>query len=342
MVTESLERVLKEFNEERKQVQDEKKALKAKSKQQAEELQEFVVKHLAKEIKELREDKKKAADEQQAAQALCKKQAVDLQEFVVKQLAKELTELREDRKTHKKKNQELHEFVIRGLSAEITEFAQERKQLTEARVKMLREGREKIEAARQQYLQESAKKLGTFVHTALKQELTQLKEDITEAKKNTFGRKIQEAFAAEFAQNFLSESAIAMKLKIQLETVNKQLSESKARESAATKLVEQTKRKAMQIAESAKRTSTISGLLRPLNESKAREMKELLDGVPTEKLKTAFDKYLPAVLNGSGKQPAPRATLNESVVVHTGDKKSAEQATTQDDILEVKRLAGLK
>jgi hypothetical protein len=70
-------------------------------------------------------------------------------------------------------------------------------------------------------------------------------------------------------------------------------------------------------------------------------MGELLESVQTEKLRAAFDKYLPAVMNGNG-APAKKA-LTEGKEI-TGDKKaqhfSGEEKTAE--IFDIRRLAGLK
>ena len=77
-------------------------------------------------------------------------------------------------------------------------------------------------------------------------------------------------------------------------------------------------------------------------------MSSLLESVQTDKLQSAFDKYLPAVLNnGATKQPAPSArVLTESRTEVTGDK-TAMPVSTQDteasaNVFELRKLAGLK
>ena len=72
-------------------------------------------------------------------------------------------------------------------------------------------------------------------------------------------------------------------------------------------------------------------------------MTSLLESVQTERLQAAYDKYLPAVLNnGSPKQPA-KAVLSESRVEVTGDKSAkTDVVETADNVIDIKRLAGLK
>jgi hypothetical protein len=72
-------------------------------------------------------------------------------------------------------------------------------------------------------------------------------------------------------------------------------------------------------------------------------MKNLLESVQTPKLKAAFDKYLPAVLNTAVEKPAKKQMISESVEV-TGDKtavKTEPEAEVKDNLIDFKRLAGL-
>jgi pheromone shutdown protein TraB len=88
-------------------------------------------------------------------------------------------------------------------------------------------------------------------------------------------------------------------------------------------------------------------LLSTLNEEKATVMKDLLESVQTPRLKAAFDKYLPAVLNNiTEKKVSPakgKAVLAESVKEVTGDKTAVKQVEVDErnNVIELRRLAGL-
>jgi len=84
-------------------------------------------------------------------------------------------------------------------------------------------------------------------------------------------------------------------------------------------------------------------LLGTLNEDKAEVMKSLLESVQTPKLKQAFDKYLPAVLNTQQSQAPKKRMMVESVEV-TGDKSAVKteiEIEERDNVIDIKRLAGL-
>jgi len=63
-------------------------------------------------------------------------------------------------------------------------------------------------------------------------------------------------------------------------------------------------------------------------------------------LKTAFEKYLPAVLNTGAAKKEEKSVLSESRSEVTGDKTAkpaaAQETATENNVVELKRLAGLK
>jgi hypothetical protein len=98
------------------------------------------------------------------------------------------------------------------------------------------------------------------------------------------------------------------------------------------------------IQESAERKQVIAELLNPLSKDRASVMSDLLENVQTNKLRSVYDKYLPSVLSNAKSTDAPKAkVLVESRKEVSGDKtaKPSVQYDT-DNVIEIKRLAGLK
>jgi hypothetical protein len=213
----------------------------------------------------------------------------------------------------------------------------------EAKVKLVAEGRKQLEALKARFVSESAKRVNVIVTSQLKGELGQLKEDIKSARENNFGRRLFEAFASEFSVTHLNEKSETRKLLTQLDEKNKQLAESVTAIKKAKVLVESKEREVRVIKESNLRQKTMTTLLNSLNEEKAEIMKSLLESVQTQQLGSAFDKYLPAVLNtGSGK--SNKTPLRETVKEITGDKAAKQQeidTDARDNVVDIKRLAGL-
>jgi hypothetical protein len=81
-------------------------------------------------------------------------------------------------------------------------------------------------------------------------------------------------------------------------------------------------------------------LLRPLNQEKQEVMRNLLESVQTPRLKSAFEKYLPAVLED--RSAKARKVIAESITEVTGDKTTVSSVSEdRSNVIDLKRLAGL-
>lgn len=308
-----------------------------------EALDKMVTESLSDEIDEFHIERQAMNEDRVKAQITLRENANKFNDFMVTKLAEEIKELRSDRKVQLESQQKLEQFIVHALAREIKEFSQDKQAVVEARVKLVAEGRKQLEALKGKFVTESAKRLNTAVSTHLKGEISQLKEDIKVARENNFGRKIFESFASEFSVTHLNEKADTRKLMNQLLEKDIQLAESINSKTQLAKLVENKEREVRIIKESNLREKTLAELLSTLNEEKSTLMKNLLEGVQTPKLKVAFDKYLPAVLNNSMEKTVKKAVLSESIVV-TGDKAAVKQSVdveVRDNVIDIKRLAGL-
>ena len=184
--------------------------------------------------------------------------------------------------------------------------------------------------------------MSNAVSTHLKAELNQLQEDIKVARENNFGRRIFEAYAAEFGATHLNEKAEVRKLHDMIAHKDAKLAEAIEITQKAKTLVESKEREMRILKESNQREAALEELLSPLNKEKAEVMRNLLESVQTARLSNAFEKYLPAVLaEGSVKA---NKVITESVSVATGDKSARvieEENQSESQIIDFKRLAGL-
>lgn len=313
-----------------------------------EALDKMVTESLSGEISEFHEERQAMNEDRVKAQQKLRESAVKFNEFMVNKLAEEIKELRADRKTMQESQNKLEQFIVHALAREIKEFSQDKKAVVEAKVKLVAEGRKQLEALKAKFVAESAKRINSAVTSQLKGEMNQLKEDIQMARENNFGRKLFEAFASEFSVTHLNEKAETRKLMAQLQEKDQQLAEAKQVMENAKKLVESKEREVRIIKESNLREKTLTELLGTLNEEKAATMRNLLESVQTPKLKSAFDKYLPAVLNlgTTAKSETQKQTLAESKMISeiTGDKSAKKQVEVEegsDNLIDFKRLAGL-
>ena len=307
-----------------------------------EALDKMVTESLSTEINEFVAEKKAIVEDRVRVKEHMMESAGRFDNFMATKLAHEIKELHKDREIQKENYQRLEKFIVKALVEEIKEFAQDKQAVVETKVRMVAEGKKKLTELRSRFIANSSRLVKEAVSANLGAELTQLKEDIQIARENMFGRRIFEAFAGEFSLTHLNENREIQKLRQVIDQQQEQIVEAATAKQQATKLVESKDRELRVIKESADRKEVINGLLGTLNKEKQTVMRELLENVQTEKLKSAFDKYLPAVLtNGSAKEKAP-AILAESRVEITGDKSAKSITQNDTNVIELRRLAGLR
>ena len=305
-----------------------------------EALDRMVTEGLTAEIEAVKAEKQSLAEDRVKFRRKMTESSTKFNDFMVSKLAEEIGELRKDRKMHSEGLAKLEKFIVGALAEEIMEFAKDKRDVVETKVRLVREARGQLEALKSRFVTESAAKLGQSVSKHLKAELNQLHEDIKVARENNFGRKIFEAYAAEFGSTYLNENAEIRKLSSLVTRKNQQLEEATRIVEKSRQLVETKEKEIRIIKESNQRTAAMDELLAPLNEEKQEVMRNLLESVQTSRLKGAFEKYLPAVLNDAA--PKQRKVVAESVREVTGDKtvKAAEEED-RSNVIDIKRLAGL-
>jgi len=179
------------------------------------------------------------------------------------------------------------------------------------------------------------------VAKGLKKEIAALKEDIDQARENDFGRKLFEAFANEYSHSYLNEKSETSKLMKVVGTKDKQLAEAKEAAAKAIKLAEAQSHQNKLMNESVKRKDTINGMIAPLSKDHREIMIDLLESVQTAKLRSAFDKYLPAVIDGN--TPAKKKAVLAEATEVTGNRTQTNdiKADADHNVVDLKRLAGL-
>lgn len=306
-----------------------------------EALDRMVTENLQREISEFAEDRDALRKDRVVLGRKIAEAAEATSRFLAIQLKREIGELREDRKRYVNNVKVLESFVQDRLFEEIKEFSQDKRALVEAKVKLIAEARVQLDQVKTRFVEKSARLVKESVANNLNAELSQLKEDVQLARENMFGRRLFEAFATEFAATHLNENKEIAKL-------NQQLAESRSQLEQRKQLVESTQRDLKIITERTQRQQLMGELLAPLTKDRAGIMTQMLESVQTPKLRQAFDKYLPAVLNAKPEAVAKavqgdRVQLSESkeTTEITGDKP-AKPAQDVNNIVEIKRLAGLR
>lgn len=321
-----------------------------------EALDKMVTENLTKEISEFVEDKKHLAEERVAYKAHMSGHAKKFNQFMTRQLAVEVKELHGDRGIVAENFKKMENFIIKQLAKEINEFGADKNALAETKVRLVQTGREKLKELKAKFIKKSAVLVKETVTKTIKGEMRQLKEDIKIARENDFGRRLFESYAAEFTTSHLNENAEIKKLQRIINRKGQEIAEAKIREIKTRSVVESKNKQISSIKREQLRESTINELLSPLSKEKQRVMSELLEDVQTDRLRSSYDKYLPAVLNESGRkshsdQPREKRVIAESRTEVTGNKKQARPVSeakevaqssndVNADILDLKKLSG--
>jgi hypothetical protein len=331
-IQENRDQVTSELREEFAQKFEHEKA------QLIESLDSMLNDRLTGEIAEFVEDRKQLIEAKAKYAKKIKNDSKIVKEFVSKKLASEISELHEDHKKMSDNFGKLEQFVITRLAKEISEFSQDKKEVVETKVKLVKEAKVQLDAVKTQFVKRSAKMVEAIVTKTITNEMKQLKEDISSARRNDFGRRIFEAFSSEYTHSYLNEKSDVVKLLKVLEKRDRQLAETQAKITEKAKIVENKDREISKMRDLTARKEIVSELLAPLGKDKRVVMNELLESVQTPKLRTAFDKYLPAVMSDG---MATKKALVEAKEV-TGNKQSASSDASINNIIDIRRLAGLK
>ena len=293
------------------------------------------------ELGELAEDRQGLIEARARYVEKMAKDAEVLESFVMNNLKKEMGEFRADRKTVAENISKIEKFVVETLSKEIAELYADKKDLAETKVRLVRESKAKFEQIKKDFIARSAEIIEETVSKGLRSEMTQLREDIEAARKNDFGRRIFESFASEYAASHLNEKSETAKLMKAVAEKQAELEEAAKIVAETQKLVESKEKEIAIIKESAQRKDIMSELLTPLAGDKKAVMRELLESVQTEKLHSAFDKYLPAVMNGGSTAPAKKALVEAKEITGNKQAQSFDGEEKTAEIIDIRRLAGL-
>jgi len=307
-----------------------------------ESIDKLVSERLAAELGEFAQDRKALAETKAEYKRKMTSDSKTMESFVMTQLARELVEFQNDRTKVAENFQKMEQFVINALAKEISEFAQDKKDIVEAKVKLVREAKSKFAEVKKEFIKRSAGLVKETVGRQLTTELAQLKEDIESARTNNFGRRIFEAFAQEFQHSYLNEKSETSRL---LKIVDKKEQEIAEAQEAVAKVqaIAESKEREIRIAKDLmERTKVMSELLAPLSAEKKNVMSELLESVQTAKLATAFDKYLPAVMEGESRKQKQVIAESKQQAAVTGDREVKNQPEVGfDNIVDIRKLAGL-
>lgn len=234
-----------------------------------------------------------------------------------------------------------------AIKREIGELVEDFKVQRGQHVKLMKEGRAQLANEKKELVSKMAKVLEHLSRKQLKSIMEAYKTDIIRARQNNFGRQMFEAFASEYEASYFSRDRV-------LDTMKTKLRESeKAKKALKTKAVKKiaeltesnkaTTGKLERLTENVQRNRKMNSLLKTLSGGAKAQMKELLEGVSSEKMNATFKKYLPHVTEGeANKRNSRRKQLSETKNAQRstfgsyrdGSKKAVfeDQAPESDDV----------
>ena len=288
---------------------------------------------LSEEISKFVEDRKALAQEKITYKESVGAHSAKLEEFVLSKLSNEMKELHTDRKSVGENFAKLEEFVVNALANEIKEFAEDKKSVVETKVKLVKEAKAQLKKLKEAFVAKSAKIVEEAVSKKLGEEIAQLKEDITSARKINFGKTIFEAFASEYQTSYLNEKSESSKLLKIVDEATLKLKDAEKSIEEKQAVIESKEQEIAKTKDLMERKETMVELLKPLSKDKAEVMNQLLESVQTKDLKTAYNKYLTPVME-------EKATVNHAkkIISETkGDRAVREDA----DLTDIRKLAGI-
>lgn len=221
--------------------------------------------------------------------------------FLNETLKSEVSELRNDKKQLGESLEKFGKFISDQISIYAKEHKQEMDKLDNLRVRLVKEHNEKLAETKKKFFAEAAGKMEKFTNAVIARELKEYRQDIAESRKKSFGAKLFEAFAKEYAIKFFNEDKV---VKSMLESVKANQNKLIATNKALEKQLKESKdanAKATKINERLMRDKIISENVSILAKDKQDMIKNLIKDVPTEKLQESINKYLPMILNDSAK-----------------------------------------
>jgi len=163
-------------------------------------------------------------------------------------------------------------------------------------------------------LAELVEKLDAFLEIRLAAEVEELREDIEDARKVQFGRKLFEAFANEYATNYADD-----------ESLEGTLRETEERLSDTTAALEESERKLAKMERDAKLTT----VLKPLTGRSREVMEAILRNVATEQLEEGYQTFIGRVLRESA-EVVEEASEKEDTVLAEGTEDEGEVLSESD------------
>lgn len=159
-------------------------------------------------------------------------------------------------------------------------------------------------------------KLDTFMEIKLNEEIEELREDISQARKQEFGRRIFEAVSAEYMSQFHNEEESEVNfsdMEARLEQTQVALEEAETKHAELERIIK------------------LDKILAPLSGSQKEVMEQVLQTVATNRLEEGFKTFLPRIIRETKESEKEDDTvLSESAEVNESTDTSEVSIVTGD------------
>lgn len=219
--------------------------------------------------------------------------------FINESVKKEVVEIRNDKKQLAEGLNQFSKFIAEQVKEQVEAHKAELKSMDALRVRLVKESAQKLADAKKKFFIEAAEKMEKFTNAAVAHELKEFRTDIAESRKKSFGNKIFEAFAKEFAVKFFNEDKI---VKSMMESVKASQNKLNASNKVLTKQLNEANEKLNTLTSvNAKltREKIINESVAHLAKDKQDMIKNLVKEVPTNKLNESINRYIPMILSNS-------------------------------------------
>lgn len=333
-VNETLATELKEFRSERdakmQELSEERvKLLKQRMRQEkldenrSKVMNKLLVSTLKEEMAELHADRKQNKN-------ILESRLKDVEQLQQNVLESELKEFKEDRQKVFETLNKLEDLTVKQLTEELSEFQEDKRALHEQKIQLELDAKRQIQEFKEDFVKKSSNAASKVVNETLYSELSALRQGIKEARENTFGRKIFEAFVGEYSSTIFSERSEVQKLIKQLEESNKNVNNLQKIVNEQQVSLNKTKEQLNETTQSSVRKDKINKLTQSLGGVQKRMMVSLLESVDVNKLEKEFNRYLPQVLE---RKVETRKVINESAKPNRQLKESTGARKRDDSVV---------
>jgi len=305
--------------------------------------------HLRSNLKEINEEKNAVIAEKVKYKKMIKEHAKVIQKFAVGKLKTEISELRMDRKGLAEALVVFEKFAVKKITEELKEFHQDKRSLVETKVNLIKNAKAKLAETKKDFVQRASRLVESKVEATMRKELTDFRKDIKESRKNYFGRRIFEAFQAEFLASHASDGTKVKEFASAVRERDIKLSESKSLIESLKEDIKAASAKKILAESKLVRYRKMNELLSPLPRDKKELMASLLEQVQTSKLDESYKKHIKYVLsesNGQAKRVIGDSSKKNTLKEATGNKRIVESRVADDssevETSRLKRLAGIK